>query len=69
MKKLYSDYAPEETITISGEDMDDRELAKRLRSDPFPFNLCEYGEGQAKGVDRGGGKQAHAQEGKSMPSL
>lgn len=58
MKKLYSDYVPEKTITISGEDVDDRELAKRLRYDPNPFSLCEYGEGSAKGVDRGGGKQA-----------
>lgn len=33
-KKLYSDYAVEETIAISSEDEDDRELAKRLRSDP-----------------------------------
>ena len=33
-KKLYSDYAPEETIAISSEDEDDREMAKRLRSDP-----------------------------------
>jgi hypothetical protein len=33
-KKLYSDYAVEETIAISSEDEDDMELAKRLRSDP-----------------------------------
>jgi hypothetical protein len=33
-KKLYSDYAMEETIAISSEDEDDMELAKRLRSDP-----------------------------------
>lgn len=33
-KKLYGDYAGEETIAISSEDEDDRELAKRLRSDP-----------------------------------
>ena len=33
-KKLYNEYAPEETIAISSEDDDDRELAKRLRSDP-----------------------------------
>ena len=33
-KKLYSDYAPEETIAISSKDEDDREMAKRLRSDP-----------------------------------
>ena len=33
-KKLYSDYVVEETIAISSEDEDDRELAKRLRSDP-----------------------------------
>ena len=33
-KKLYSDYAVEETIAISSEDEDDLELAKRLRSDP-----------------------------------
>ena len=33
-KKLYGDYAVEETIAISSEDEDDIELAKRLRSDP-----------------------------------
>ena len=33
-KKLYGDYAIEETIAISSEDEDDMELAKRLRSDP-----------------------------------
>ena len=33
-KKLYSDYAPDETIAISSEDDDDRDMAKRLRSDP-----------------------------------
>jgi hypothetical protein len=33
-KKLYGDYAVEETIAISSEDEDDMELAKRLRSDP-----------------------------------
>jgi hypothetical protein len=33
-EKLYSDYAAEETIAISSEDDDDREMAKRLRSDP-----------------------------------
>jgi hypothetical protein len=33
-KKLYSDYAVEDTIAISSEDEDDMELAKRLRSDP-----------------------------------
>jgi len=33
-KKLYSEYAVEETIAISSEDEDDMELAKRLRSDP-----------------------------------
>ena len=33
-KKLYGDYAVEETIAISSEDDDDMELAKRLRSDP-----------------------------------
>ena len=33
-KKLYSEYAVEETIAISSEDDDDMELAKRLRSDP-----------------------------------
>ena len=35
-KKLYGDYAVEETITISSEDKDDMELAKRLRSDTLP---------------------------------
>ena len=33
-KKLYGNYAVEETIAISSEDEDDIELAKRLRSDP-----------------------------------
>ena len=33
-KKLYGDYAVEETIAISSEDDDDIELTKRLRSDP-----------------------------------
>ena len=33
-KKLYSEYAVEETIAISSEDEDNMELAKRLRSDP-----------------------------------
>ena len=33
-KKLYGDYAVEETIAISSEDDDHMELAKRLRSDP-----------------------------------
>ena len=34
-KKLYGDYAVEETIAISSEDEDDMELAKRLRSDHY----------------------------------
>ena len=33
-KKLYIDYAVEETITISSEDKDDMKLAKRLKNDP-----------------------------------
>lgn len=33
-KKLYSDYAVEETVAKSSKDEDDMELAKRLRSDP-----------------------------------
>ena len=33
-KKLYTEYAGEETIAISSEDEDDMEFAKRLRSDP-----------------------------------
>ena len=48
----------ENTIAISSEEEDHRELAKRLMSDPLPLNLCGFGEGQARSAHYGGSKRA-----------
>lgn len=40
-KKLYNNYAPEETMVNSNEDKDDWEMANKLRWDPFPPSTFE----------------------------
>lgn len=42
---MYSEYAMKETITISSEDEDDKEIAERLRSDPL---LQQHFDGNVK---------------------
>ena len=60
-KKLYNDYAVEETIAISSEDEDDMELAKRLRSDPPSLTSFAGIVRVNESLDCGGGQREDAE--------